>query len=93
MRNPRSGHLHLIECGEAHGNMYTVYIFIVMVALAVFLGTVIFLLSAMLVAIRAGAEALGDALTGFVRKLVSPPWRRPEVPAVHTASYGPTARK
>jgi hypothetical protein len=73
--------------------MYTVYIFIVMVALAVFVGTALFLLSTIVIAIRAATEAVGDALTAFVRKLASPVLRRPEVPAVHTVPYGPSARK
>jgi hypothetical protein len=73
--------------------MYTLYIFIVMVALAAFLGAVLFLLSTILVAIRAAADAVGDALTGFIRKVVNPALRHPEVPAVRTVPYGPTLRK
>jgi hypothetical protein len=93
MINPGGGHLHLIECGEAHFDMYTVYIFVVMVGLAAFLGTMLFIFSTILVAIRAGTEAAGDAVTSLVRKLVVLALRRPGLPAAHTVPYNTTLRK
>jgi hypothetical protein len=93
MIHPESGRLHLMECGEAHWNMYTVYISIVLVALTAIVGTLLFLLSTILVALRAGAEATGDALAALIRKVVTPGLRRPEISAVHTAHYGPSLRK
>jgi hypothetical protein len=93
MIHPESGHMHLMECGEALWNMYTVYVAIVLIALTALAGTALFLISTTLVAVRAAAEMAGDALTALMRKLVIPGLRRPEVPAVHTVPYSPSLRK
>ncbi|HTV56532.1 MAG TPA: hypothetical protein VMI06_16670 [Terriglobia bacterium] len=87
MIHPESTLLHLMECGEAHWSMYTVYILIVLVALTAFVGTALFLLSTILVTLRAAAEKAGDALAVLIRKALNPALRHPEISAVPTVPY------
>jgi hypothetical protein len=93
MINPGRGKKASKQTGGTQQVIYTLGTFMIMIAAVIFAGMMLFLLSVMIVAVRAGAEALANAATVLMRKLVASALHRPEIPAVHTVPYHPTLRK
>jgi hypothetical protein len=94
MINPETAKLHLTEYGGKLQGMYTIGILVITIAVAVLAGAIFFLISMVIVVLRAGAEAVANAATARARKLATSvgALRHPKIPAVNTV-YDPTFRK